>query len=387
MTDDLPRLSVVCVWNDPAVRAECLDSSFRDADPATVEYLPIENVGQRFTSAGAALNHGARLARHEVVVMVHQDVHLHSLERLREVARELLDGTWGVLGACGIGADGAVIGTVRDRVQLIGRDAPVPVDVDSLDEVLFMVRRDRLLTHPLSEAPQLAWHAYAVEYGARMRRLGLRVGAVTSAVTHNSMTINLDKLDVAHSHLGAAYGDLLPLRTTCGVIAGPQARPLHDSSLVRRHGWRRRWLHESRLALRAGRSTYHRSVLADIRIDVDALDWPRHAPLTVVNLDPDRAFADSAAPLTLNRAGRPVLFTALASVDEAARVLAGAGREESFLVTNLRAADVRHLTRALASSTGTRLGVHERDLWLLVGPVADGSPAEWSSPRSVPLLA
>jgi hypothetical protein len=388
MNKELPRLSVVCVFNDPAVRKQCLDSSLLHTHPSLVEYLPIDNVGQVFTSAGAALNHGARMAKHEVVVLVHQDVHLHSVQRLRELAAHLTDETWGLIGACGVTSSGTIVGTLRDRVQLIGVDAQTPAVVDSVDEVLFMVRRDRLVEHPLSEAPELSWHAYAVEYGARMRRLGLRVGAASAAITHNSMTINLDKLDVAHGFVGASYPEQVPLRTTCGTIGGDAAGGrLRDSAFVKAHGWRKRWLRESALALRAGRrSTSRWPVLADIRIDVDTLSWPEHTPLHVLNLDRGGAFSDLSGPLTLTRAGHEVRFEAASDLAGVARLLAGSA-DASHLVTNLAPGDVRTLTGALPPHRATRLGVHERDVWLLIGPVAELSPAEWSHPRAVPLLA
>ena len=48
-------------------------------DNSAVEFLPVDNVDGRYRSAGAALNHGASMARNDVVVFVHQDVFLHSL--------------------------------------------------------------------------------------------------------------------------------------------------------------------------------------------------------------------------------------------------------------------------------------------------------------------
>jgi hypothetical protein len=387
MTEKLPRLSVVCVWNDAAVRRECLDSSLTDADPAQVEYLPVDNIGQRFTSAGAALNHGVRQAHHDVVVLVHQDVHLHSLQRLHEVAAHLSDDTWGLIGACGMAADGRVVGTLRDRVQLIGEDASTPLPVDSVDEVLFMVLRDRLLAEPLATDPELSWHAYGVEYGARMRRLGLGVGAASMAITHNSMTTNLAKLDVAHAHVGAGYPEQLPMRTTCGVIGSQSARRARELPVLRSQGWRKRWLRESRLAMRAGlRSTSESPVLADIRIDVDDLIWSEPS-LVVLNLDRAGTFAREAAPVTLTRAGRPVRFEARPELPDLARLLVRAGDDASFLVSNLTPADVRTLISVLPPGRATRLGVHEQDAWLLVGPVAESSLPEWSAPRAVPLLA
>ena len=176
-----PGISIVCVYNDPDVRRECLDRSIAAyAGGLEVDYIPVDNTKYAFSSAGAALNYGARQARHDLVVFVHQDVYLHSLERMTTAAAAFSEGAWGLLGASGVTAQGKSVGRLRDRIQLIGSSAPTPVDVDSVDEVLFMVPRELVLRHPLTADPDLAWHAYAVEYGLRLRQLGKRVGGCRS---------------------------------------------------------------------------------------------------------------------------------------------------------------------------------------------------------------
>ena len=145
-------LTIACVFNDIAVRKHCLDRSLAAyTGPVEIEYLPVDNTGHIFTSAGAALNHAARLAYHEVVVMVHQDVYLHDVDQLAAAARGLEDPRWGLLGANGVTARRQSAGRLRDRVILIGQPAPRPVEVDTLDEVLVMARREDLLTEPLTE--------------------------------------------------------------------------------------------------------------------------------------------------------------------------------------------------------------------------------------------
>lgn len=183
-------ISIICVFNNLSVRRNCLDRSIEAyTGPASIDFIPIDNTAHTFKTAGAALNHGASRARHDVVVFVHQDVYFHSIDELVRAASFLTHDDWGLLGANGVTSLGRSAGRLRDRVQLIGSSAPAPVEVDSLDEVLFMVRRDRVLEYPLTEDNDLAWHAYAVEYGIRMRAQGLRVGAVNLAVTDRKSVV------------------------------------------------------------------------------------------------------------------------------------------------------------------------------------------------------
>ena len=162
-----------------------------------------------------------------------------------------------------------VNGRIRDRVILLGTQASRPHDVDSLDELLFMAPRSLIAREPLSEAPELAWHAYAVEYGLRARSLGLRVCALDLPVTHNSLTTNLDRLDVAYAAVAAQYPGSLPVRATCGTIGGHRAAARGAGPLAA-HRWRYRWMRES-LAAYAGRwaAGGGACVLGDIRVDID----------------------------------------------------------------------------------------------------------------------
>lgn len=356
-----PGVSIICVYNDPDVRVDCLDRSVNAADdPSRIEYIPVENAGGEFASAGAALNAGVLRARHDVVLLVHQDVYLHSIDRVLEVATMLEGNRWGLLGAIGVTAKGQKIGRMRDRVWLIGRDAPYPVEVDSVDEVLFIGRREVLLQNPLSEDEHLAWHAYAVELCVRLRAQGLMTGAVNLEITHNSLNTNQYKaqLDVAHRHVAALYPDQLPIRTTCGVVRAP---PLRGRVPVLKTPLALPWT----LAARARRRIDAPVVLSDINLVVDAFDLS--GPLEVVNFDREGTFADTAgAPVRLSRVRRDVFFTAapgLASLLETVERSIAAGR--ATLVTDVSLHDLCVITRAVGR-VGTRLGCGPR-LWLLLG--------------------
>ena len=375
------------MFNDVDVRRECLDASIAAyAGTVDVEYIPVDNRDHAFASAGAALNHGARLARHPVVAFAHQDVYLHSVDRLLVAASAFAENSWGLLGANGVASDGENVGRIRDRTQLIGRPALLPVEVDSVDEVLFLVPRALVLAEPLSEDPDLAWHAYAVEYSLRMRSLGRRTGAIDLAVTHNSLTVNLARLDVAHRAVGALYPDRQPIRTTCGTVGGPHHR-WRDRALVRRYGWRLRWFRHSRLARRAGQMIEAPVVLSDIRHEVDLLSFSATSPLHVFTMDRTRGFVEHVdGPLRLHRLGKAVVLWAVADLDELFARLDDLGAEDRVLVVDLTMEDLQAV-----GSRGTErrwlVGIHPDTVWLLGGAAVDDRPVEWERPQAVPLGA
>jgi hypothetical protein len=382
-------VSVVCVYNDLTVRQQCLDRSMQGLsdEAADVEYLPIDNVDSTYSSAGAALNHGTSLAKNDIVVFVHQDVFLHSLTALKEAAGQMAAGGFGLLGAVGIRSDGRIVGRMRDRVVLLGDDVAHPADVDSVDEVLFMVPRSLLLREPLTESMDMAWHAYAVEYGLRVRRLGLRVGVADMPLTHNSLSTNIARLDEAHQAVAERYQDLLPVRTTCGVVTSKTGKA-GSSAWFSSHRWRYRWLRES-VALRRARgdaATPSASVLADIRDDIDDVieRSPQHR-LHIVNCCPGRRFVDGGAkPLELARRDGTIAVETC-DLSEVPTVLGSRSPDSWLLLTNLTQADLKTLGSWL-SATPSVLGYHTGiGFWLLLGAPLTDLPPQWGSKRATSL--
>lgn len=383
-------VSVICVFNNPAVLQDCLTASVESgiAEAPATEYIPVDNTAGQFSSAGAALNHGASLARNEVVVFVHQDVYLHSLAALEEVAGMLLhDHSVGLVGAIGVNPDGRLRGLIRDRVIFSGESSNGLADVDSLDEVLFMARREQVILHPLAEDRDLSWHAYAVEYGVRLRSLGLRVAATDIPLTHNSLTINLDRLAEAHAWIAKAYPAQMPVKTTCGTVQEmPSIRTIPLlGGLFETHKWRYRWLRESLAAHRLRRQTKVVTVLGDIRRDIDeicsaaALD-----SMLVINAAPiSRSALPVVDPLALNR--RDVRFSFLTADQTSIPALVRSRPEDqSIAVTNIGFETAGRITDALRGRP-VLLGFHENTgPWLLIGPAVAAALPQYRTQRSTP---
>jgi hypothetical protein len=379
-------VSIVTVFNDPEVRRDCLDRSLeahREDAPCT-EYLPVDNAAGAFASAGAALNHGAAQASHDYVAFVHQDVYLHSLVALEEAAGRLADDDGiGLLGAVGVTSEGRFVGRVRDRIYLLGASAREPTIVDTVDELLFIIPRHLLESEPLTEDPELAWHAYAVEYGLRVQAQGKRVCVVDIPVTHNSLTVNVDRLELAYAAVPAKYPAGMPIFTPQGKV--PRVR--ERSGALSAHRWRYRWLLESVGAHRARRALGGgRWVLADIRLDVDDLlaAVSGGTPLLVISVDEHGGFVDERpGPLALTRAGRPMQLTSRPRAELAAAVEAAVDRP--VLVTNLTLEDLRGLAGQLAGRQPVMGLWSSLGYWALLGVPRSAVPASWQQRRATPL--
>ena len=345
------------------------------------ELIAVDNCEGKFETAGAALNHGAAQARNDVVVFAHQDVYLHSLPELEGAASELLsDPQIGVMGAVGIDRSGRILGRIRDRVIGLGEPAPAPRDVESMDEVLFMVTRDRLRREPLADDARLGWHAYAVEYSARMRAAGLRAVVRDIPLTHNSLSSNLRHLDEAHRCVGDSYPALLPLRTTCGTIdSGAERR--RAGLIVRRARGLARWEHESRAALgTVGVVPIRDVVLADVRFSIDEIA-ARSGALTIRALDREVPGGIATKVDGLERFGLP---TSVATVDLATMSAEIAKRRAGELVVlaNLESQDLGSLD--LAGSPRIVGFSSEARLWMVLGVSRSDVGDLWQGRRSRP---
>jgi len=381
-------ISIICVFNDARVRQQCLDSSIERhrSEVQDLDYVLIDNRDGAFPSAGAAFNAGASRARHDHLVFVHQDVVLHSLAALERAAFALeADHRIGLAGAIGMDRGGRLVGRVRDRVVLLGEHTDQPVDVDAVDEVLFIVPRRVFEHEPLSEEPTLAWHAYAVEYGLRLRQDGLRVCVVDVPLTHNSLSINTRNLEAAHAQLARAYPNALPVRTPTCRITRRSAFP-RRGGLILQHGWRVRWLRES-VAAYVGRGALKgtRCVLGDIRWCIDDVLAEGAAPLLIVNVDRDGTFFDDEPdPLVLKRLEYEFSVTSGAP-ETAVGSIRSAAQDANVLVSGLSARDLRSYAPHLWNRRALLGFRREIGYWLLVGPSAAQAATRLRSQRSTPV--
>ena len=239
-----------------------------------------------------------------------------------------------------------------------------------------MVPRRLLELEPLSEAPELAWHAYAVDYGLRVRSLGLRVCALDIPLTHNSITVNLDRLDEAYAAIAATHPGQLPVQTPGGVltVGGPSACG-SAASCTPTAGATAGCASRPPCTGSGAPAGGGACVLGDIRRDIDDVLGQRRParPCGSSTSNTGSRFADERpGPLELPRHGRPIMLTSSsrsAAIDRSSARPPGA----SLLLTNLRRADLRALGPRLARPSPRLLGFRsEIGFWMLLGSGGDG---------------
>jgi Glycosyltransferase like family len=239
---DVPLTFVACVSDEGILRANLLASACLGSG-SPHEVILVKNC----RSAADGLNFGIARARHQLVVCIHQDVHLppgwdHRLiQQFDKATRQ-----WGSIGVAGVygvcdptetrpGAQTpsdareaqrqpqsrsrqfAVIrkGRVMHRGHPLFDSPNLPATVLTLDELLLVVPSDT----PLRFGPDLGFHFYGADICLQAHERGLAVVALDAACHHNSRTTILPKAFFQSAGVFAdRWHHRLPVATSCVVI-------------------------------------------------------------------------------------------------------------------------------------------------------------------------
>lgn len=129
------NFTLICACNDPRILNEnLLASPFAHHCQVLIQY--------GYTNVPLAYNEAMPAATGDILIFAHQDVYMpDSFEgELRQSLLCLGRTDWGVLGPAGQSASGGY-GYVLDRGQPWGKHRNLPIEVDTLDELLLIVKR------------------------------------------------------------------------------------------------------------------------------------------------------------------------------------------------------------------------------------------------------
>jgi len=139
------KISFISCVNNFDIYRECVEYSLsKQTSGFDIELAPVDNVNSEF-SCPAALNQGLEKTQGEIVVFCHQDVifpffWIDNLFSQIDIVNKLHK-EWGVLGVFGIATNGSRAGHVVDLHGHL-RFTPLPMKVQSLDELCLIIRRD-----------------------------------------------------------------------------------------------------------------------------------------------------------------------------------------------------------------------------------------------------
>lgn len=185
-------------------------------------------------SAAAAYNRALDATGAEVVVFAHHDVFLPQgwdrllATRLAEV--EAQDPDWALYGSFGVGLDAAHVGPVWSSSlgQIVGRVPLAPVEVQSYDELLIVLRRSSGLRFDETLG---GWHFYGTDIVAQARARGLRAWAGALPCIHNDRFHEALGADftAAYRAMQRKWRQRLPLRSPITKISRSGLHLLRDT--------------------------------------------------------------------------------------------------------------------------------------------------------------
>ncbi|ULA68475.1 MAG: Glycosyl transferase family 2 [Nitrospira sp.] len=176
-----------------------------------------------YRSASAAYNAALSRCENELVIFVHQDVYIPA-EWENAVLRNIsclngMDPDWAVLGVYGVMGSGTHIGHVWSSGlnKVLGSQFDVPVPVESLDELLIIVKRSSCVTFD-DQLP--GYHLYATDLVQTAKSRAGTAYAICAPVIHNSLPSLYQRNDYfeAYQYVARKWKAHLPIVTCVAPI-------------------------------------------------------------------------------------------------------------------------------------------------------------------------
>jgi hypothetical protein len=217
MPTSTPRTFVVAVNNTKVVQDNFLSS------PCLRGNHPHQIILQEgWESASLAYNDAMEKSQNDVVVFVHQDIILPE-QWTSDLDRALLhledtDSNWGVVGCYGETLSDNGLGYIYSSgLGLLGRPFEQPAPVQTLDEIVLIVRRgsgirfDPSLPH---------FHLYGTDICMRAESMGKRNYAIPAFCIHNTRQplVLPTEFYECHRRIRRIWWNRLPIRSTCLTI-------------------------------------------------------------------------------------------------------------------------------------------------------------------------
>lgn len=191
-------------------------------------------VQRGYSSAAAAYNSALETARNDVVVFVHQDVYLPKpwSAQMASVLEHLekFDVNWAVLGVYGITEKGEHVGYVWSSGlnQLLGTRFVHPILVDSVDELLIVVKRSSGIRF---DEELSGFHLFGTDIVQTARAAGRSAYVVCAPVVHNSRPVIYLSKDYlsAYEFMRRKWKGRLPIQNCIAPIVDSIPRKLRRS--------------------------------------------------------------------------------------------------------------------------------------------------------------
>lgn len=217
---DKPLCSLLVIVNkEPLFRELVADLSLQQS--ISYELIEIDNRNNRYSSAREAFNEAASQAQGEYLVFLHPDVRFLDSNALHDLMAQVQSlNDFGVVGVAGApeqleNGKRVILSAIvhGEDKRPAGQIIEHPMEIQTLDECLFVIRADWFREHPFSQAT--GWHLYCVEQCLQSAVYGRKNYVVPARVWHLSDGKSLDWKYVSQlERLIKIYGKTIPVINT-----------------------------------------------------------------------------------------------------------------------------------------------------------------------------
>lgn len=215
-----PLCSLLLIVNKEPIYQRFLYNLTTQLD-VTNELIEIDNRNNQYSSARAAFNENIHRANGEYLIFLHPDICFLDPYALRDIMTHVRSlGEFGVAGIAGAPTQlergqRVILSTIvhgEDKLPA-GRTVEHPMEVQTLDECLFVIQKDWFREHPFSHAS--GWHLYCVEQCLQSIVHGRKNYVLPARVWHLSDGKSLDWKYVSQlERLIEIYGKTMPVINT-----------------------------------------------------------------------------------------------------------------------------------------------------------------------------
>lgn len=183
-------LSIICASNNNEILDKCLRESLKKQTYKNFELIVIDTKENKYIGAADALMSGVKKAKGDIIIFAHHDIILeneYEFENIVNQIEKIKD--FGILGIAGASyKKGILVGNITNgdpKIPISNKEINEAQDVQTLDEVLFVIKKDILEQYPLN-LENKTWHLYAVEYSLLMKEKNKKVMVIPSDIYHLS---------------------------------------------------------------------------------------------------------------------------------------------------------------------------------------------------------
>lgn len=183
------EFSVICVYNDKSKMEKYLEKSLAGQVGITYEKIFIDNTTNKYENAKVALCEAVKNANGKYYLFVHQDIEFQSNETFKKLY-EILENNkdFGIAGVAGKLGENIYSNIThgKDRTKASNYNLEDVKEVETVDECLFVIKRDTYEKYSFENLTCNSWHLYSVEYSLFIKQAGEKVIVLPIELYHAS---------------------------------------------------------------------------------------------------------------------------------------------------------------------------------------------------------